>query len=245
MRVVIDAREHSFIEIIQSKVILYPFITLEIAQLAIGDMEVYLGDELRFVWERKTFQDLFASIKDGRYTEQSYRLQHTYGPSKVIYLIEGILSQLSPNEKKLAISTMSSLSLKKNFHLWRTVHVQDSVDSFLIVCEKLYNDYNNGKETVASETTPSATNSYSDNIVKKIKKENITRGNIGEIFLCQIPDISSTSAKVLMGHVNGDFSLLCEIIRERPDELKELRVGGDKPRKISKKVFERLTEFLK
>ena len=78
----------------------------------------------------------------------------------------------------------------------------------------------------------------------KIKKENITKGNIGEIFLCQIPDISSTSAKVLMKHVNGDFALLCEIVRERPEELTELRVGGDKPRKISKKVFERLAEFL-
>jgi ERCC4-type nuclease len=235
MRVVVDAREHAFIEIIQSKISLYPFITLEIAQLAIGDMEIYMDDELRFVWERKTFQDLLASIKDGRYNEQSYRLLHTYGPSKVIYLIEGILSQLSPTEKKLAISTMSSLSLKKNFHLWRTVHVQDSVDSFLIVCEKLYND---GETTTTTNST-----TYTD-MVKKIKKENITKGNIGEIFLCQIPDISSTSAKVLMKHVNGDFSLLCEIVRERPEELTELRVGGDKPRKISKKVFERLAEFL-
>jgi ERCC4-type nuclease len=238
MRVVVDNREHAFIEIIQTKISQYPFIaTLEIAQLAIGDMEIYIDGELRFVWERKTFQDLLSSIKDGRYNEQSNRLLHTYGPSKVVYLIEGILSQLSPPDKKLAVSTMTSLSLKKNFHLWRTVHVQDSVDSFLTVCEKLYND---------KDISPASSDTFVyTGMVKKVKKENINRENIGEIFLCQIPDISTTSAKVLMNHVDGDFSMLCEIVRDRPDELKELRIGGDKPRKISKKVFERLAEFLK
>ena len=243
MRVVIDSREHAFIEIIRTKVLQYPFIDLQVAQLAIGDMEIYgssdENERLLYVWERKTFQDLLSSIKDGRYKEQSFRLLHTYGPSKVIYLIEGIISQLSPSEKKLAIATMSSLSLKKNFHLWRSVHVQDSVDSFLIICEKLHNDLKKG--TLIDEVEVQ----YAENmVVKKVKKENITRDNIGEIFLCQIPDISSTSAKVLMNHVNGDFKLLCSIIRERPEELSELKVGGEKPRKMSKKVFERLAEFL-
>lgn len=244
MRVVIDAREHAFIDIIRAKVLQYPFIELQVAQLAIGDMEIYgPDDELMFVWERKTFQDLLSSIKDGRYKEQSFRLLHTYGPTKVIYLIEGIISQLSPSEKKLAIATMSSLSLKKNFHLWRSVHVQDSVDSFLIICEKLNNDLLNHKGSHPKPEIP-VQMQYAENMVKKVKKENITKENIGEIFLCQIPDISSTSAKVLMNHVNGDFKLLCSIVRERPEELSELKVGGEKPRKMSKKVFERLAEFL-
>lgn len=242
MRVVVDTREHAFIENIRTRVAQYPFIDLQVEQLAIGDMEIYdLSNELIFVWERKTFPDLFSSIKDGRYKEQSFRLLHTYGPSKVIYLIEGILSQLSPNERKLAISTMSSLSLKKNFHIMRSVHLQDSVDYFLVVCEKLNKDFNKGPTT----HQPPVQTQYVENIVKKVKKENITRENIGEIFLCQIPDISSTCAKVLMNHVNGDFELLCSIIRERPEELLELKVGGEKPRKMSKRVFERLAEFLK
>jgi len=243
MRVVIDSREHSFIENIRTKVAQYPFIDLHVAQLAIGDMEIYgRDDELLFVWERKTFQDLLSSIKDGRYKEQSFRLIHTYGSSKVIYLIEGIISQLSPSERKLAIATMSSLSLKKNFHLWRSIHVQDSVDSFLVICEKLNNDLIKGP--IQQQVMP-VQDRYTENLVKKVKKENITRQNIGEIFLCQIPDISSTSAKVLMNHVNGNFELLCSIVRERPEELLELRVGVEKPRKMSKKVFERLAEFLK
>ena len=244
MRVVIDSREHAFIEIIRTKVVQYPFIELQIAQLAIGDMEIYGPDdeELWFVWERKTFQDLLSSIKDGRYKEQSFRLLHTYGASKVIYLVEGIISQLSPSEKKLAVATMSSLSLKKNFHLWRSVHVQDSVDSFLFICEKLNNDLKKGpfQQPVDLQQVQ-----YAENVVKKVKKENITRENIGEIFLCQIPDISSTSARVLMNHANGDFKLLCTIIRERPEELSELKIGTEnKPGKMSKKVFERLAEFL-
>lgn len=41
------------------------------------------------VLERKTLMDLSASIKDGRYDEQKYRLSHCPGLENVIFLVEG------------------------------------------------------------------------------------------------------------------------------------------------------------
>jgi crossover junction endonuclease MUS81 len=43
---------------------------------------------LDFIVERKTSDDLAASIRDGRYDEQKYRLKNC-GINNVIYLIEG------------------------------------------------------------------------------------------------------------------------------------------------------------
>lgn len=238
MNIKVDVRERAFIEVCQTKIAQYPHITMEIVQLSLGDMEIYYNDDLLFVWERKTFSDLLASIKDGRYTEQSHRLIHNYGPSKVVYLIEGIMTQLPPEDKKKVISTMTSLSLHKNFHVWRSVHVQDSVDCFLMVCDKLYRDAINGR---SNTETP---RDYCDSI-KKVKKENITPENIGEIFLCQIPDVSNTSAKAIMQHVNGDFSQISVILREKPNALDDIKIGTTKPRKISKKVIENVKKYLR
>ena len=45
--------------------------------------------------ERKSLSDLIASIKDGRYNEQSYRLIHSSGLYRhhIVYLIEGGFAQ--------------------------------------------------------------------------------------------------------------------------------------------------------
>ena len=41
------------------------------------------------------------------------------------------------------------------------------------------------------------------NVVKKVKKDNVTPGNIGEIILCQIPGISSITAIAIMKHFDN------------------------------------------
>ena len=43
---------------------------------------------LDFITERKTADDLAASIMDGRYEEQKYRLKNC-GINNVVYLVEG------------------------------------------------------------------------------------------------------------------------------------------------------------
>lgn len=237
MKIIVDNREHAFIDICRSKIGAFPHLEMEVAPLELGDMEIHYNDELLLVWERKTFSDLLSSIRDGRYTEQGHRLIHTHGPSKVVYLLEGIMSSLNLTDRKMVLSTMTSLSFHKQFHVWRSVNTHDSVDTLLTVCDKLYRDYQKGKRL---HSEPAA---YCE-VVKKQKKANITRENIGEMLLCQIPDISSASAQALMEHVNHDFSQLLSVLRERPEELALIKIGGPKPRKLSKKVLMQLHAFL-
>lgn len=57
--------------------------------LTIGDFAfLYNGKVLDFIIERKKADDLSASIIDGRYKDQKYRLKHC-GAANVIYLYEG------------------------------------------------------------------------------------------------------------------------------------------------------------
>ena len=64
-------------------------LTKEVLQL--GDIFIKTNDDVPLLLiERKTFADLLASVKDGRYEEQSYRLIHSSGfhTHNIIYLLE-------------------------------------------------------------------------------------------------------------------------------------------------------------
>ena len=268
---VVDTREHAVIDALKQKLELYPdLFTLDVRPLNLGDWELYYDDQLLFIWERKTFRDLLSSIKDGRYAEQSYRLLHNYEPSKVVYLIEGIFSQLQPIEKQTVVSCMTSISLMKKMHLWRTTHVQDTVEQLLLCCKKIQKEFSNPKNRFStpktaipsdqidnktnavidnindtSTTTISSTDQvsvpYSNFVIKKEKRENITRENIGVIFLKQIPGISNATAIGLMDYVQGDFHKLLELVKTNITELSSIKIGK---RRIGKNVIEQLTIFL-
>ena len=67
-------------------------ITIELANLDLGDFVLYdeKNEQNIIIIERKSLTDLEASIKDGRYNEQSYRLsQNTLANHNIYYLIEG------------------------------------------------------------------------------------------------------------------------------------------------------------
>ena len=72
--------------------------TLSKRVLHLGDALITTDDDRDvLLLERKSLADLLASIKDGRYEEQSYRLMHADGlpqPHHIIYIVEGIISQL-------------------------------------------------------------------------------------------------------------------------------------------------------
>jgi ERCC4-type nuclease len=240
MKIVVDTREHDFIEILKMKIDEYPHIDMEVSQLDLGDIEIHYKDTKLLIWERKTFADLLHSVKDGRYAEQSHRLLNEYGANKIVYLIEGILTQLRAEDRKVALSTMTSLAFFKGVHLWRSVHTHDSVDQILACCNKLYKEYERGNTFETVETEPVSYCKF----VKKEKKQNITPENIGEIFLCQIPGIRHNTAVAIMEKYNGDFSQLMEIVKTNPKELNDIYIGKEKPRRIAKNLVAKLVEFL-
>jgi ERCC4-type nuclease len=92
--------------------------------------------------------DLLASIKDGRYEEQSHRIIHTCGlhPHNVIYVIEGTFSSLrNPADKKIILSAMTSLSYFKGFSVFRTSTVLETAELILAMTAKLEKEFAKGR----------------------------------------------------------------------------------------------------
>ena len=82
-------------------------------------------------------------------------------------------------------------------------------------------------------------------VVKKIKKDNITPDNIGEIMLCQIPGISSVTSVAIMSKFKTLPNLITQI-QENENCLKDISYTNSKNqvRKINKTCLVNLVKFL-
>jgi ERCC4-type nuclease len=81
-------------------------------------------------------------------------------------------------------------------------------------------------------------------VVKKVKKDNVTPANIGEIVLCQIPSISSVSAIAIMKKF-GTLAHLIDEVSKNPacmDDIQTTSSAGT--RKISRAVLQNIRKFL-
>jgi crossover junction endonuclease MUS81 len=215
--------------------------------LPLGDVLIKTDDDVPLVLiERKTINDLLSSIKDGRYEEQSYRLKNTeeYPLHHILYIIEGMYS--FHQDKKTVLSAMTSLFLFKGFSVQRTCSLSETAEYILNMTDKIDRDLKKGKIPAYSRDTDidiDIVKSYST-VVKKVKKENITSQNIGEIMLSQIPGISATVAISILNYTDHSFLKLIEILKTNPSELEEIMIGDKKPRKISKSIIEKMRELL-
>ena len=104
----------------------------------------------------------------------------------------------------------------------------------------------------ASETEPGV-NAYATTelsvadyctVVKKVKKDNVTPENIGEIILCQIPGISSVTAIAIMKHFNT-FPNLIEELQKNAQCIENMTIETNgKTRKINKTSLENIRKYL-
>jgi ERCC4-type nuclease len=140
----VDFREKDLIALLQLKLMNdndnNQSIKLKVDNLKIGDVafveidknENEIGDEL-LIFERKSLNDLASSIKDGRYAEQSFRLDG-YEPvpnHNIVYLIEGDISKYRENQytrinRKTLLSSMFSILYYKGFSVVRTMNVVET-----------------------------------------------------------------------------------------------------------------------
>ena len=81
------------------------------------------------------------------------------------------------------------------------------------------------------------------NFVKKVKKENVTPENIGEIVLSQIPGISAVTAIAIMKKFST-FPKLMSALQETPDCLDDITTESKgKSRKINKSCIENIKKY--
>ena len=222
--------------------------------LPIGDL--IISDENNtnlLLFERKTVNDLLASIKDGRYEEQSYRLNGSeFHNHNIIYLLEGDIDKVNrfknnAMDKTIFYSSLFSLNYYKGFSVIKTISIEETA---FFICNTIMKI----KKGIDEKKMPFYSNEQLDlnivsepyvNVVKKIKKENITPENIGEIMLCQIPGISAVSATAIMKKFSSIKDLL-EKIGENEKCLEDIYYENSKgqKRKLNKNCIQNLRNFL-
>lgn len=246
MKLVFDEREASLFDKCSRQ---ETTITLSKRVLTLGDVAL-LDDQDKelLLFERKTLADLLASIKDGRYEEQSYRLQHASGicPHHIVYIIEGVLSQLrGDKEKKIVYSAMTSLGVFKGYSVLRTSSIQETADLLLALSDKVGRDMAKGKLpwTPTGIELPTPPSAYCT-VVKKVKKDNITPATMGEIVLCQVPGVSSVSALAIMSKFHSIYDLI-QALEQNPNCLDEIVcVSKTSSRKLSKTIIQNIKTYL-
>lgn len=264
MNLIIDVREAELVSLCNDLVKYVPKfsdIVVETRMLPLGDIIVSVAGVERLLVERKSIADLNASIKDGRYAEQSYRLDGVadFHNHNTIYLIEGDVARLNTFkdriDKQMIYSAMFSLNHYKGFSVMRSMSVAETATMLCNMVVKMNAEpqkpsyYSNASAAADVPTTDvpttDAPKQYCD-VIKKHKKENITKDNIGGIMLCQIPGVSSTISRVVLEQ-HKTIANLVQALQADPACLAALCLidtATGKSRKISKTAIASIVDFL-
>ena len=258
----------------------YKNIKLTSAALPLGDIIISNGQTDLLVIERKSLLDLNASIKDGRYEEQSYRLNglpiHNHN---IVYLIEGDINKMHGfrgnynsfkpqiDHKQMLYSAMFSIQFYKGFSLVRSQSMEETAT---ILCNMVYKIVKETKKKMfyisknnivnCNELTNNSINDAINNneltndngktdyvsVIKKVKKDNITKDNIGEIMLCNIPGVSAVTATTIMKKYKTLPNLIAYIQEDETclNSIMTIDANG-KERKISKTTIKNIVDYLK
>jgi ERCC4-type nuclease len=282
MLIKIDYREIKLIQLLTGLLKEDLKVNMVTENLPLGD--IILCDDAgkeKAIIERKSLADLAASIRDGRYKEQSFRLnQCDLHNHQIYYLVEGDLRFYKPfkglPDKKALLSAMVSMNYFKGFSLYRTVNLEESAEWILQFATKLEKEgptavpfYLNAanisvSEAMATATTnesvsaasisaasisaasiSAASTTYAEVIGKRIKKDNITPANIGEIMLAQIPGVSCASAAAIMQKFSTIAALLTAL-QSDPKCLNDITTTNknNQARKLAKPCINAIYDFL-
>ena len=234
MLIRIDAREGDLHTMCVQMATAFPSLQVETAQLPLGDVIICEDDGCeRLIVERKTLNDLAASIKDGRYEEQGYRLQQCeLDNHRIFYLIEGRLDAYKPGkwrvERKALLSSFVSITCSKGFSLYRSDSMVESAEWIVAYAEKL-----------GRNAKPKA--NYAA-VSSRAKKAHITSDNILPIMLSQVPGVSVGIAEAIV----AKYPTLQLLLAAPKDDLYAIMIPTKtgKARRISKPACDNLSQYL-
>lgn len=224
MYLLVDYREQDFIEklskfcIIENEIaksikINGEEIAIKITNLPVADFiiteDIHDNTTIKLAIERKSINDLYSSIIDGRFREQKSRLLDSLGDhNKICYLIEGFSSKLITAKKiNMIRGSIVNLIFKHQYRVITTQNKLDTFDHILL----LYKKYKNGEfftdirgtllatdSSVRQGTLMTIDSSVRQGTVKLIRKcENIKDSKLLN-QLCLIPGVSTPVANAII-----------------------------------------------
>lgn len=200
-------------------------------QLPVGDIWIGLSGEMiqagGVVAERKTADDLEASILDGRYREQRTRLLSfcEQNKAKPLYIIEGDLDRLYGRLTKQALTKyLTRLTLRYGVSVYQTSCLDETASLAKILQDQIKEDSTVFQGQIVS---------YADTISASRKTNKLD--NLGVAMLCQCPGISTKAAQAIMTQF-GSFSVILNASQKDLENCKngERRIGPV----IAKRLYE-------
>ena len=237
-KVYIDCRETHLINLLVDQ-----HIDIIQKQLDVGDIMITNEEDVVLcIIERKTINDLLASIKDGRYKEQHSRLVTHFHLKNILYILEGYESFGSIQNNIIESSIIHTMFRDETKFLF-TKNLIDTSYAIQAIIDRIL------RHPEYFQTQNTSTNSDERNVcffVKNLKKSsNDSKQNVNKQFFCQLPGVSIQSASALQERF-GSFVQMFDELKELPDELKievfnSIKVNG---RKLNKTIIENIIKYV-
>jgi crossover junction endonuclease MUS81 len=215
IEIIIDNRERNlFKNIYERDLDIYKDnINIQNKQLDIGDIQIIIDGNL-YIFERKTTNDLLASINDGRYREQKARLKASNARS-ITYIIEGdniISSKIKNQNQKKLTSAYYNTIYRDGINVLFMKDVEETATFLLLLAVKMIEKPENFTGIIEEKE-------YIDVCkIKTEKKMNIDKDNCYLLQLSQIPSISKEIAK----KIKEKFPTLMELMMNLKENGEEI-----------------------
>ena len=233
MNLVIDTRESALMEALRADGADIAVESLHVGDAVIRDCGVDL-----VIFERKAVADLVASIRDGRYGDQSVRLaskeMHRHN---IVYIIEGRVASAG----QMVLSALTSLLLYKGFSVLTTSSVKGTAALLHGVLKKMRS--NSAKGTPLCYSDPVALPSVgtvADGIVKERRADNMTPALFAQIVLCQVPSVSQKTAAAVLASLGSLKAVIAAAHNADPAAFAEIKIGT---RRISKSAVANILRY--
>lgn len=217
---IIDSREKKIIEYFQNDA--HAFENVRIESLDIGDVHCVQNGKVVLIIERKSLDDLAASIKDGRYREQKLRLKAS--GLEFVYLLEGIVRKTTPQSKinrlptKTVVSSMINMCVRDKIRMLSTPSLHHTLYFLHQLYEKLQKKpdlfVTDGTSVIGGAVTLDEATRC---IIRSEKKQNMTPRMCSIAQFAQIPSVSRVIAKGLV-ELYGSVYGLCLVYMSKETE---------------------------
>lgn len=227
MNIIVDNRENDLIKLLNKNN--YNFTT---NNLDVGDIQYKTNDEIVYIIERKTVNDLGASIKDGRYKEQKVRLLSNHN-NNVFYIIEGNINYCETLNTKAILGSIINMIFRDNIKIIYSKDLKQTYDIITQIKEKYDSKKFNSNQNKTKIDYVSC--------IKVNKKENLDKKTCNILQLATIPGVSKNISSIILDNYIDLNQLIIKFKEEGEFLLKDLELGKKKLGKVlSKRIYDYL-----
>lgn len=226
MELIIDNRENSLIKLLQKHNFHFTSSNLDI-----GDIQYKHNNQLIYIIERKTINDLGASIKDGRYKEQKSRILSHNNNNNVFYILEGNINYCETLSTKAILGSIVNMLFRDQIKIIYSRDIQQTLDIIIQIKTKFDSNKFISNQNITQNDYISC--------IKMNKKENLDKKTCHIIQLATIPGVSKNIATIILDKYQSIHNLIK--LFESHDELllSDLQLGKKKLGKVlSKKIYD-------